>query len=305
MNHPDLAPIALFAYNRPDHLSRVLNALALNPEASNSKLVVFSDAPKNPAVADQVQQVRMIAREVGGFSSVEVVEQRINQGVAKSVIQGVGRLVEQFGKVIVLEDDLLPSRHFLRYMNGALDLYGETEKVISIHGYSYPVSSPLPETFFLRGADCWGWATWKRGWDLFEADAGELLAELKSRKLSREFDFDGCYPYTRMLRDSLKGKNDSWAIRWYASAFLRGKVTLYPGSSQVQNIGADGSGYHLHATDFFEHSSWGKPVDVIPVVPTESLPARRAFASYLAGLRPAVGVRILRRIKNIMSTQAE
>ena len=127
-------------------------------------------------------------------------------------------------KVIVLEDDLVTSPHFLQYMNDGLGIYERDDRVISIHGYSYPVHGKLPETFFLRGADCLGWATWKRGWDLFEDDGQRLLNELERRNLTRSFDFDGSYPYTQMLRDQIAGSNSSWAVRWYASAFLRDKL---------------------------------------------------------------------------------
>ena len=298
------APIALFAYNRPDHLARVAQALARNPEAIASPLFVFSDAPKKEAAVEAVREVRALAHRTKGFASVEVIEQSANQGVARSIIQGVTRLTADFGRVIVLEDDLQPSPHFLRYMNDALHAYADDERVISIHAYTYPVSGELPETFFLRGADCWGWATWSRGWALFEPDGSKLLKELEARNLTREFDFDGAYGYTQMLRDCIAGRNDSWAIRWYASAFLRGRLTLYPGSAQVRNIGADGSGVHVSKTQLFENADWGRELAVggIPVAP--SVRARQAFASYLRGLRPSIASRVLRRFKRLVSEPA-
>ena len=125
----------------------------------------------------------------------------------------------RFGRVIVLEDDLECSP-FLQFMNRALDVYADDHRVISISGYIYPIKGDFTGDVFLRGADCWGWATWKRGWDLFRSDGNALLSELQSRQLSAAFDFDGSYPYTEMLTDQVNGKNDSWAIRWYASAFL-------------------------------------------------------------------------------------
>jgi len=170
-----------------------------------------------------------------------------------------------------------------------------------VHAYSYPVGGPLPETFFLRGADCWGWATWKRGWDLFEADGRKLLAELEARGAMRDFDFDGAYPYGRMLRDSIEGRNDSWAVRWYASAFLRGKLTLYPGSAQVRNLGADGSGVHVGATARFENADWGRPLRVGGIAVEESAAARAEFARFLRGLQPSVARRVLRRLRSLVS----
>jgi hypothetical protein len=299
------APIALFAYNRPDHLARVSDALANSPEAAASPLFVFCDAPKNEGAAKAVAEVRGLAHRIKGFASIEVVEQSSNQGVARSIIQGATQLTAGFGRVIVLEDDLLPSPHFLRYVNAALDAYADEERVISIHAYSYPVARSLPETFFLRGADCWGWATWSRGWALFEPDGAKLLDQLEQRNLTRTFDFDGAYSYTQMLRDCIAGRNDSWAIRWYASAFLRDKLTLYPGSAQVRNIGADGSGTHVSRTDLFDNADWGRDLRVggIPVAASE--PARQAFAAYLRRLqRPSMASRVLRGLRRLVSQPA-
>jgi hypothetical protein len=301
MTSTRFAPIALFAYNRPDHLVRVAQALTHNPEAAASPLFVFSDAPKSESTANAVAEVRALAHRMKGFASVDVVEQPSNQGVARSITGGVARLTAEFGRAIVLEDDLLPSPHFLRYMNDGLNAYADDERVISIHAYSYPVAGRLPETFFLRGADCWGWATWKRGWDLFETDGRRLLRDLEQRNLLPEFDFGGTYPYSRMLRDAIEGRNDSWAIRWYASAFLQGKFTLYPGSSQVQNIGADGSGIHVGSTSRFQHAAWGAELDVGNIPVEESREARQAFAGYLAGLRPSMAARVLRGLRRLVT----
>jgi len=299
-----LAPIAVFAYNRSDHFRRVTEALARNPEATASRLFIYSDAPKNASAAERVAQVRSHARNIKGFGSVEVVEQQSNQGVARSIINGVTDLATKFGSVIVLEDDLLPSPHFLAYMNDALCFYANDDRVISVHGYSYPVSTKLPDTFFLRGADCWGWATWKRGWDLFEPDGRKLLSELERKNLTRRFDLDNSYQFTQMLRDCIAGRNDSWAIRWHASAFLQGKLTLYPGSSQVQNIGADGSGIHVSNTRSFDNIEWGRAVTVGNIDVEESQLARRAFAAYLAQLRPSMTMRVLRRLRKLIPEQA-
>jgi hypothetical protein len=298
------APLALFVYDRPDHVRRVVEGLRVNALAAETDLFIFSDAAKSELRAKEVSKVRALVRRLNGFKSIELVEQSVNRGIAGSIVQGVTRLTAEFDRVIVLEDDLLPSAHFLRYMNDALNAYANDPRVISVHAYSYPVAGKLPETFFLRGADCWGWATWKRGWDLFEPDGRKLLSELERQQLTRSFDFEGSYPYTRMLRDCIAGMNDSWAIRWYASALLHGKLSLYPGSSQVQNIGADGSGIHVGSTRSFENSDWGRPLKVGSIRVEESQGARRAFAAYLARLRPSMATRVLSRLRRLMSAQA-
>lgn len=247
-----LAPVVLFVYKRPQHTSRVLEALSANRLAAQSDLVVYSDGPKTEAARPGVEAVRECIRGARGFKSVSLTERAQNVGLAGSIIAGVSEMVERHGRVIVLEDDLVTSPYFLDYMNDGLELYVTDERVASIHGYMYPVRGALPETFFLRGADCWGWATWKRGWRLFEPDAGKLAAEIEARGLEEAFDMEGAFRFNRMLRLQAEGKLDSWAIRWHASAFLRDKFTLYPGKSFVRNIGTDGSGTHGDDTSHFD-----------------------------------------------------
>lgn len=293
MNH---APIALFAYDRPDHLKRTVEALRSNYGAAGSDLHVFSDAPRNLAAVEGVAQVRDYIRHIDGFRSVEIIKREKNFGLARSIIDGVTRLCDAHGMVIVVEDDLVTSPHFLAFMNGALAFYQGDSRVISIHGYCYPVAATLPETFFLRGGDCWGWATWKRGWDLFEADGRALLEQLRKRELTHRFDFDGAYPYTRMLSDQIAGRNDSWAIRWNASAFLKDKLTLYPGRSLVLNIGNDGSGTHCSTTEDYSGLLSGDPIRMQTIPVQEHAEARNLFARFLRSSQPPLPLRILRRL---------
>jgi hypothetical protein len=298
------APIAVFAYKRPEHLRRTLQALLANPEAAESQLTVFCDGPKNEADRVSVEAVRALARRVHGCASVSVIESGRNLGLAQSMMRGVTEMLRHHDRLVVLEDDLVVGPRFLRYMNDALRCYADDERVASIHGYLYPVAARMPETFFLRGADCWGWATWSRAWRRFRADAVQLLAELRRRGLEPAFDLDGSYPYARMLEDCIEGRNDSWAIRWHASVFLDGGLTLYPGSSQVQNIGADGSGVHVAHTRSFEHVDWGREIRVGGIAVEESLEARRAVAAYLATLRPTLTGRVLRRLRRLVAPRA-
>lgn len=277
------APIALFVYKRPGHTQRTVTALRRNELAAESDLVVFCDGPTDSVESrQQVQEVRRYVATIDGFKSVRIVESTANLGLAKSIVNGVSATVADFGRVIVLEDDMVTSRHFLEFMNGALDLYESDTEVISIHGYVYPVREVLPETFFLRGADCWGWATWERGWSLYEPDGEKLLQRLTSEKLDNAFDFDGTRRFTRMLKDQIAGRNDSWAIRWYASAFLRQKLTLYPGRSLVHNIGMDASGTHcLGLLDFGEPGiGEDAKIDLIRIPVAENAAARRAISRF-------------------------
>ncbi|MBA2673304.1 glycosyltransferase [Ramlibacter sp.] len=280
-----LAPIALFAYKRPDHLARALASLRANPEAAASRLIVFCDGPKGAADAAGVAAVRELTARIDGFAAVEVHRREANAGLASSVIAGVTRVLGEHGRVIVVEDDLVVAPGFLRYMNDALALYADDDAVASVHAYLYPLARMPPPTFFLRGADCWGWATWARAWRHFDADGARLLAQLRAANLTRAFDLDGAYPYTCMLEDQIAGRNDSWAIRWHASAFLRSMLTLYPGHNLVHNIGNDASGTHSGDTRVFEARFAGAPVCVERIALREDTDARREVARFLASTR--------------------
>ena len=287
------APLAIFAFNRPDHLCRTLQALAGCAEAATSRLTIYCDGARRESDNERVAQVRLVARAAAGFASVDVVERASNLGLAASIIDGVTNQLASEEQVIVLEDDIVVSPHFLRYMNDALEMYAHDEQVASIHGYVYPVAAPLPETFFLRGADCWGWATWARAWRHFRADGSALLAELRSRRLTRTFDLNGTYPYTRMLEDQIAGRNNSWAVRWHASCFLRGMLTLYPGQSLVVNIGNDDSGTHSGQTSDYDVDLLDRPVDLRRIELVASRSATDVIANFFRRQRG-----LLRRIAN-------
>lgn len=291
------SPVALFVYNRVEHTQRTVAALQQNTIASETELIVFSDGAKNDSNIHNVEIVRAYIRTIAGFKQVRIVERNKNFGLAENIINGVTQVVEEFGSVIVLEDDLVTSPHFLKYMNDALNCYHDDDQVVSIHGYIYPVKKKMPETFFIKGADCWGWATWKRGWNLFNRNGQELLDKIVLLRKEREFDFDNSYPYVQMLMDQIAGKNNSWAVRWYASAFLADKYTLYPGRTMVNNIGFDGSGTHCGKTDEKKDTSIETLVKVERVPIVENAFARRCITAHFRGSWP---VRLKRLIVKII-----
>lgn len=296
------APIALFVYRRLDHVQRTVEALRRNPESAQSQLIAFSDGAKDDTAQADVATVRQYLGGVTGFRSVTVVERPANFGLARSIIDGVTQVLEQHDRVIVVEDDLVTSPHFLRYMNDALREYRGDDRVISAHGYLYPVPDPMPETFFIRGADCWGWATWRRGWALFNPDGSALLAQLRDRQLTTRFNFENTYPYLGMLEAQIAGEVDSWAIRWLASAFLADKLTLYPGRSLVHNIGNDASGVHNADSRTYDVSLSTIPVRVGGVPVEESQFARDAFARFFRESRkaPPPRARIVNLLKRLL-----
>jgi len=250
---------------------------------------------------ETVREVRDYISTIDGFKSVTVIERDENYGLAQSIITGVTEIVNRSGKIIVLEDDMVTSPYFLRYMNEALQLYQDEENVISVHGYMYPIMANLPETFFLKDTGCWGWGTWKRGWDFFEPDGSKLLHELINRKLTKKFDLNGSYCFTKMLRDQIKGKNNSWAIRWQASAFLNDKITLFPGKSLLKNIGHDSSGIHCGATDCFEVELATKPLIVSKISIEENIFALKELELYFKSIKPNLLAKVLWKMKSMVA----
>jgi hypothetical protein len=240
--------------------------------------------------------VRAYVDTIEGFASITRIYRDNNLGLARSIISGVEEVLAGHDSVVVMEDDLIVSPHFLRFMNDGLMLYRDDQHVASIHGYCYPVDEALPETFFLRGADCWGWATWPRAWNHFEPDGSKLLEELRRTGLGCSFDLGGAYSFTRMLHNQVAGKNDSWAIRWHASCFLDNMLTLYPGRSLVNNIGFDSTGTHCSATDAYDQLVTQSPVQVQRIALMESAQASAAVASYFKRTH-SIRARLLQRIK--------
>lgn len=283
-----LAPIVLFVYNRPQHTLRTLEALSQNVLAKDSELYIFADGPKDNVddeTLKRIKEVRAIVKSKEWCRKTILTEGNINKGLANSIIDGVSKIVKEYGKIIVLEDDLLTSPYFLKYMNDALAAYESNDEVACISGYIYPVKQKMPETFFFKGADCWGWATWDRAWNVFETDGTKLLNELNKQSLNREFDFNNTYPYTLMLKEQITGKNNSWAIRWYASAFLKDMFCLYPGISLVQNIGIDGSGTHSGISDKWDILLSDKQIVISAIPVQEHKAAKEQVSAYFKSLQ--------------------
>ena len=243
------APITLFTYNRPWHTQQTIEALQKNKLAEQSDLVIFSDGPKSESDRENVQAVRDYLQTIDGFKSVKIVEQKRNRGLAASIINGVTEVVNKYGRIIVLEDDLLISPDFLRFMNDSLAYYSGEEKVMQISGHMFNVAINCEtDGIFLPFTNSIGWATWKRAWVYFDSQMSGYEILKRDRILRNKFNLDGSYGYFNMLELQLKEKIDSWAIRWYLSVFLVKGLVLYPKHSLIKHIGFDGSGTHCEDT---------------------------------------------------------
>ncbi len=235
------APIVLFVYNRPAHTEKTLTALAANVLADQSQLYIFCDGPKkgaNTNTIKAIEKTRQIVKSKNWCGEVTIVERENNYGLQKSVIEGVTDIINKHGKIIVLEDDLVTSRFFLQFMNDALNVYANEQKVLSVGAFNFfATDDDVEDTFFIPIPDCWGWATWKDRWDLFEPNGQLLLNKLREQNLIDKFNLGGAYDFESMLIAQVKGNISSWAIRWQAVSYLENKLSLYPKYSVTKNIG--------------------------------------------------------------------
>ncbi|MEJ2883716.1 sugar transferase [Pedobacter sp. GR22-6] len=291
------APIALFVYNRPQHTARTLKFLQQNELASESRLFVFSDGARSAEDEVNVLEVREILKNIEGFKSVEIIARSENMGLANSIIAGVGKLTATYGQVIVFEDDLISSPYTLTYFNEALKRYRNEEKVMHIGAYMYNLKDAgLPQSFFYRAATSWGWATWERAWRHFEPDIDSLMAQFDKAKKTA-FSIDHSMNFWKQMQDFKAGRNNSWAIRWYASIFLKAGLTLNPGQSLINNIGHDGSGIHSGINDIYNVVINPKPITEFPQELKENPQAYAAIKHFLSNRKGNLWQRLKRYLK--------
>lgn len=301
------APIVLFAYNRPIHLQKTLDALANNGGASKSKLYIFCDGPKlreSNQNLNKIKKVTTIANAEVRFLNVEVIIQNSNKGLANSIEEGVTKIVNIHGKIIVLEDDIVTSSNFIHYMNDALDLYENNKKVMHISAYMYPHKENLPDTFFYNVPLCWGWATWKHAWAYYNPNALELWYLLLEKGQLNGLDKFGYDYLSSQLAHNISGKLKTWFVKWHASVLLNNGFTLYPNSSLVNNIGFDNSGVHNGSLDCFQHKTFSTSINLSAIVLEENVIAEQIIKLFYKNLRTKTThlkftKRLKRKLKNI------
>jgi hypothetical protein len=247
------APVALFAYNRPDHTRQTIEALRLNPLASETELHVFSDAARTAEDRQEVDSVRRLLKTIEGFKSLRVVERATNLGLAGSVIGGVNDLFERYERLVVLEDDIVTSPDFLSYINEALDTYVAEARVFSVTGFNFPIAIDPAyafDAYFSYRCNSWGWATWRDRWNMVDWDLKDYPAFKSNYAARRKFNRGG-NDLADMLDQQVQGEIDSWAIRWCYAHSQNNAFCVFPVQSRVRNIGFDGTGVHCHPTERF------------------------------------------------------
>ena len=296
----NMAPIVIFTYKRLWHTHQTIEALKNNELAEKSTFFIFSDAPKSQKEKKAVEEVRKYIKSIKGFKEVIVIEREKNYGLAKNIIDGVTRVVNRYGKVIVLEDDIVTSPYFLKYMNEALEFYKNNEKVMHISGYIYPVNNEsLPDFFFLKPTSCWGWGTWKRAWRFFKKDC-DYFMKLFSKEMIYDFNLSNSYNYWAQIIANKKGKINTWAIFWYASVYINGGLSLHPKISFTNNIGHDGSGEHCGEEKCFLWNKLNETSEfVFPEIVEEHYEARKRIEEFFRSAKIPLWKKLLRKVENL------
>lgn len=266
------APVVIFAYNRAEHLEKCIKHLWNNDLFRQSPVYIFCDGYKNSNNKKPVKDVRKLLNNISLPDKTIIKYSEKNKGLAKSVINGIDLVLNNYKSVIVIEDDIIVGEHFLSYANRALNKFYNNKKVGSITGYWYPVDDSRETksgSFFLPYTSSWSWGTWHDRWkDFREYDFD--ISKIKTKKISLfKFDLCGSKKFSNILFKQLNQSSSvsSWGILWRWYLFIENKLTLYPENSLVNNIGFDGSG--RHHSDEKENSKYTMPnatwktVDVI------------------------------------------
>ncbi len=243
-------PLAIFTYNRPTHTRQTLEAVARCSRFDECDVVIFCDGVKKDEHRASVEATREVVRQWADQHPAQIIIRENNMGLKKSIETGVGELCRQYGRVIVLEDDIVVSTPFIDFMLSALDHYEHDERVMQISGFTFPFAPAAKQgAILLPLSTTWGWATWERAWQHYNPDPTEAHQALQDRKKAYAFDLNGAYPYTHMLAGVAEGKTQSWGVLFWYEVWQRGGLVVYPRRSLVQNVGFDGSGVNSGTGD--------------------------------------------------------
>jgi hypothetical protein len=232
------APVCLFTYNRLNHTKETVSALQKNFLAKQTELFIFSDGPKTIDSLEQVNSVRVFLKNISGFRKVTILESKENIGLANSVINGVSKIINEYERVIVLEDDIVTLPNFLDFMNHSLDSF-ENKGFYSVNGFCPRIISSIKTDYLIHERSYpWGWGTWKDKWNKVNFNKVYIKDSIISNQIVlKQFSDKFGKDISKMLLDSIDGKNDSWYVRWLFNNFNLNYLSIFPNSSLVKNIG--------------------------------------------------------------------
>ena len=261
------APIILFVYNRPYHTKRVLDCLSKNELFDKSEIIIFSDGNRSDEDFDEVKKVRELIENYDFNIKCHLIKRESNLGLSENIITGTSEILNHREKAIIMEDDILTSPYFLRYMNDALEKYENDENVWHISGWNYPIEIDKfnydKQAFFWSVMNCWGWGTWKNRWKNYKKDPIYLIKNWSPEKISK-FNLNDSFDFWSQVKKNYNGSINTWAIFWMTTIFEHNGLCLNPIESFVTNIGHDNSGENSTISTKFDSDLAKKNIKAWP-----------------------------------------
>lgn len=245
----ELSPIGLSVYSRLPHIKKTVTSLSRNKLASESILFIFSDGPQR-GDEEKVRAVRRYLRTISGFKEIHIIERDRNSRVENNR-NGIRRLLDEYGKIIYLEEDIVTAPKFIDFMNKALDFYRNDPRIISVTGYSPPIILPsgyVKDIYLSLRFSAWGFGIWKDRYDKIKMKIEGYDNFHKDPKALKRFRMGG-EDLMELLRLEFEGKIDALDVKIMFQQFQQNLYTLAPARSLVQNTGHDGTGVHCTKTD--------------------------------------------------------
>lgn len=300
------APVIVFTHKRLDKTVECLNALCQNKGSEKTDLIIFSDGPKTISDIESVENVRSYLRrfcdENKYFRKTELIISEKNKGLATSIIEGVTKVINEYGTAIVVEDDLVTAEDFIEYMNGALRFYENDERIGSISAFTVPMNCLKrykKDVYITRKGDCWGWSTWKKYWNEVDWNVSSFDEYYSNANMRKEFDSIGA-GLDSMLCAYMKGTLDVWAVRWCYHLYRNKLLTVYPTISRTKNIGVDGSGEHCAPLERMQ-TSLNENIEPCKFETLDlNLYLEKKAVEYEVGYENII-VRVLKRVKSMFT----
>jgi hypothetical protein len=233
--------VVVIIYNRPDHTRRLFEQIE---RVKPHRIFIIADGPKynNSHDKKKCEECREIFNQVDWTEDIHKNFAASNMGLKARVSSGLDWVFTYTDQAIILEDDCIPSEDFFSYCSLALEEFKSNDEVSVITGDNFQngIVRGDGSYYFSKYNHCWGWATWKRAWKLYDGNI-EFWPDWKlSEDWSSMFQSNQEKKYwTEIFEKVYRGELNSWAYPWTASVWKNGGLTVTPNVNLVENIGFD------------------------------------------------------------------
>jgi hypothetical protein len=243
-------PVLFLIFNRPDSTRKVFEAISKHKP---KYLFIAADGARIDIPGEEQLCIitRDIATRIDWDCEVKTLFRTHNLGCKIAVSSAISWFFEWVSEGIILEDDCLPDDSFFPFCAELLDKYRDEENVFSISGSNLLGKSNNTQmrSYFRGHGGIWGWATWKRAWNLYDIDMKGWPEELTKNKIRLALGTQEWYQtYYSMFESSHNQSLDTWDIQWFYSILVNNGIALNPSVNLVKNIGFD-AGTHINSAD--------------------------------------------------------